>query len=75
MISSMSKQTTSSLLLLLVILAVASAIATLLPIAASRNASMGYASWCPFAPVSTIILLLTAGVLWVIRQYIRTRLS
>ncbi|HUA85965.1 MAG TPA: hypothetical protein VMB85_19035 [Bryobacteraceae bacterium] len=71
----MSKQTTSGVLLLLVILLVASAIATVLPVGTSRDASLGYSSWCSFAPVSTVILLLTAGVLWVIRQYIRTRLS
>jgi hypothetical protein len=72
----MSKQTTSSVLLGLVILAIASAIATLLPIASSGNSTLGgYASWCPFAPVSTVVLLLAGGVLWVIRQYIRTRLD
>ena len=74
-IASMSKETTSSLLLFLTIIAAASAVATLLPIAPSRNPTIGYASWCPFAPVSTVILLLAAGVLWVIRQYIRTRLG
>jgi hypothetical protein len=71
----MSKQTTSSLLLLLVVIAAGAAAATLLPFGPARNPELGYASWCTFAPVSTVILLLAAGVLWVIRQYIRTRLS
>jgi hypothetical protein len=70
-----SKNATVRALLVLVILLIASAIATLLPIAPSRNPDLGYASWCPFAPVSTAILLVTAGVLWVIRQYVLTRLD
>lgn len=70
----MSKQTTSGVLLLLVVVLAGSAVATLLPIAPSNNVTLGYSSWCPFAPASTVILLLAAGVLWVIRQYVRTRL-
>jgi len=71
----MSKKTTSSLLLWVVILAVAAAVATLLPVTTVHNPALGYATWCSFAPISTVILLLTAGVVWVIRQYIRTRLN
>ena len=71
----MSKQTASSLLLVVSILATAAGLATLLPIAPSRNPELGYASWCPFAPISTLVLLLAAGVSWVIRQYVRTRLN
>jgi hypothetical protein len=76
MIASMSKQTASALLLVLAILGVAAAIATLLPLAPAGNPTLwGYSSWCPFAPVSTVVLLLAGGVLWVIRQYVRTRLD
>ncbi|GEM_PF-2272512 len=75
MIWAMAKQTVSSLLLVLAAAAAVSAAATLLPFGPARNPDLGYASWCTFAPASTVILLLAAGVLWVIRQYIRTRLS
>jgi hypothetical protein len=72
----MAKQTASSALLVLVIFLTGGAVATLLPIAPSPNPTLaGYSSWCPFAPWSTLMLLLVGGVLWVIRQYIRTRLS
>ena len=71
----MSKKQISTALLVIVIAAVVAAVATLLPIAPSRNPDLGYSSWCPIAPISTALLLVTAGVLWVIRQYVRTRLG
>lgn len=72
----MSKHSLSTLLLIIAILGVASAVATLLPVTSLANPTLGgYNSWCPFAPVSTILLLIIAGLAWVVRQYIRTRLS
>lgn len=48
---------------------------TLLPIAAPKANDLGYVSACPFAPWSTLVLLLLAGILWVLRQYFLTRPS
>jgi hypothetical protein len=44
-----------------------------LPFSASKTNDLGYFSACPFAPWSTLALLLAAGVLWAIRQYLLTR--
>ena len=47
---------------------------TLLPLPpASRANDFGYLSACPLAPWSTAALLIAAGVLWSIRQYLLTR--
>ncbi len=46
---------------------------TLLPFSAPKANDLGYISACPFAPWSTLALLLGAGVLWVLRQYFLTR--
>ena len=49
------------------------AVWTMLPAAASRSNDLGYYSKCPFAPWSTLSLLLPAGLAWVVRQYLLTR--
>jgi len=47
---------------------------TLLPLPpAARPNDFGYASACPFAPWSTLALLVVAGVAWAVRQYLLTR--
>ena len=46
---------------------------TLLPFTAPRQNDLGYTSMCPFAPWSTLALLVVAGVIWAIRQYLVTR--
>jgi hypothetical protein len=66
------KSKTSGLLGLALIL-VALAIWTALPLPASKTNDLGYFSACPFAPWSTLALLLVAGVLMAIRQYLLTR--
>jgi hypothetical protein len=49
------------------------AILTLLPFSAPRANDLGYVSMCPFAPWSTLALLVVAGLIWAIRQYLITR--
>jgi hypothetical protein len=65
--------TRTTALLSLALIAVALAIWTALPLSASKTNDLGYFSACPFAPWSTLALLLVAGVLWAIRQYVLTR--
>ena len=69
----MSKDIRNSLLLALVIVLAGSAAFTLLPFSAPKANDLGYVSACPFAPWSTLVLLLAAGVVWAIRQYLMTR--
>jgi hypothetical protein len=66
----MSRQTQSSLLLAVTILLVALAAATLVPFSSSMKSDLGYYALCPFAPWSTLALLLLAGMSWVVRRYI-----
>ncbi len=70
----MSKQNVAAVLLVLVIVAGGAALATLLPMGAKIN-DIGYNSLCPFAPWSTLLLAALAGVIWVIRQYVLTRVK
>ncbi len=60
-------------LLVVMLIPIALAIWTLMPGSASKVNDLGYVSACPFAPWSTLSLLLLAGVIWVIRQYFITR--
>jgi hypothetical protein len=63
----------NTILLGLIVLFVGLAVLTLLPFTAPRANDLGYMSMCPFAPWSTLSLLLVAGVIWAIRQYLVTR--
>jgi FtsH-binding integral membrane protein len=67
------QRTSNTMLLGLVVLFVGLAVLTLLPFTAPRANDLGYMSMCPFAPWSTLSLLLVAGVIWAIRQYLITR--
>ena len=69
----MSKDIRNSMLLALVVILAGSAVWTMLPFAAPKANDLGYVSTCPFAPWSTLTLLLVAGVIWAIRQYLMTR--
>jgi hypothetical protein len=62
-------------LLILALAAVAAGLGTLIPANAKIVNDLGYKSMCPFAPWSTLILLAAGGVLWVVRQYILTRVE
>lgn len=69
----MSEKTRNGTLLALIWILAGLAIVTLLPFAASRTNDLGYFSVCSFAPWSAFALLLAAGVIWAIRQYLLTR--
>ena len=66
----MSRKPLSSLIFAAVILLVVLAAATLLPYPNRMISDLGYYTLCPFAPWSTLTLLLLAGLGWVVRQYI-----
>ena len=70
----MKQQKPSSTILLgLAVLFVGLAVLTVLPFSAPKENDLGYVSMCPFAPWSTLALLVVAGVIWAIRQYLVTR--
>ena len=50
----------------------AAALWTLLPADSPRMNDLGYLSACPFAPWSTLLLILLAAGLYVLRQYFLT---
>jgi hypothetical protein len=66
----MSRQNLSSLLQSVSFLLVAGAVVTLLPHDSLQISDLGYHTYCPFAPWSTITLLVLAGLAWVIRSHI-----
>ena len=69
----MPKKLIGAVLLLLTIAAAGAAVATLIPASAPHKNDLGYFSLCPFAPWSTLMLLLVAGVIWMVRGYLLTR--
>lgn len=69
----MAKKIITTAMLITAAALIALAVATLLPIGTAKPNDMGYVSYCPFAPWSTLMLLLGAGILWVVRNYILTR--
>lgn len=48
------------------------AIATVLPHDAPVVSDLGYQSWCPFAPYSTLALLFGAGLCQSLRKHLKT---
>ena len=69
----MSKDMRNSLLQALALILAGLAIFTLVPYSGTKPNDLGYMSACPFAPWSTLALLLAAGVVWAVRQYLATR--
>jgi hypothetical protein len=60
----------------LVYLFAALALWTMLPLPpAARINDLGYHSACPFAPWSSLAMLLVAGLAWAVRQYLITRVD
>ena len=67
----MSRQTLSTLLFTAAIVLAVLAAATILPGSPRYVLSdLGYHTFCPFAPWSTLALLGLAGTAWVVRNYI-----
>ncbi|HEV2688147.1 MAG TPA: hypothetical protein VGV35_06325 [Bryobacteraceae bacterium] len=69
----MSDKTRNTVLLVLMVILVGLAVWTLLPSSAAKANDLGYYSMCPFAPWSSLALLMAAGAVWAIRQYFLTR--
>jgi hypothetical protein len=69
----MSRQALSSLLLASAILLAVLAAVTLLPSSSLMISDLGYYTFCPFAPWSTLTLLFLAGMAWVIRRHINAQ--
>jgi hypothetical protein len=69
----MSRQTLTALLLASTILFLVLAAATLVPSSAPVISDLGYATFCPFAPWSTLALLFFAGLGWVIRSHVKSQ--
>jgi hypothetical protein len=66
----MSRQALTSLLLASAILLAVLAAVTLLPSSSLMISDLGYYTFCPFAPWSTLTLLFLAGMAWVVRRHI-----
>ena len=66
----MSRDTLSYLLLIAVMLSLAAAAATLVPVNGKVVSDLGYYTLCPFAPYSTLTLLVIAGLAWIVRGYV-----
>ncbi len=69
----MSKDIRNSMLLALVLICVGLAVWTLMPSSGPKANDLGYVSACPFAPWSSLSLLVVAGAIWAVRKYLMTR--
>jgi hypothetical protein len=68
----MSRHALISILLACAILSVILALVTLIPSSAPKVSDLGYSTFCPFAPWSTLTLLFLAGLSWVVRQHVKS---
>ena len=66
----MSRPTLSFLFLASAIVFLVLAVTTLLPFSGSTISDLGYYTWCPFAPWSSLMLLFAAGVSWALRRHV-----
>lgn len=71
----MPRYTLSSVLLACALLLVVLAAVTLIPSSSLTISDLGYRTICPFAPWSTLTLLVLAGLSWVVRGHIKTRIE
>jgi hypothetical protein len=69
----MSPRSRNLTLLVLAYVFVGGAILTLLPVQARIKNDLGYFSLCTFAPWSTLLLLMVAGLFGAIRTYMISR--
>jgi hypothetical protein len=68
----MSRHSLSSILLACAIISAILAAVTLIPSSAPKVSDLGYSTFCPFAPWSTLTLLFLAGLCWVVRQHVKS---
>jgi hypothetical protein len=66
----MSRQTPSLVLLIIAVVFLALGAVTLLPFSSSAVSDLGYHALCPFAPWSTLLLLLLGGISLALRRHI-----
>jgi hypothetical protein len=71
----MSRHTLSILLFAGVVVLAVLAAATLVPSSSLMISDLGYRTLCPFAPYSTITLLLLAGLGWAVRRHINAQVG
>lgn len=70
----MSRKTLSLLLLVISSVLLVLSAATLVPHSSSATVSdLGYYTFCPFAPWSTLALLFFAWLAWVLRSHIKSQ--
>jgi len=69
----MSRQTLTKILLAGTILLSVLAVLTLLPHSAATISDLGYYTFCPFAPWSTLTLLFLAWLCSVLRRHIKSQ--
>ena len=69
----MSRQTLTNALLAVSILFLVLALVTLLPHSAPTLSDLGYYTFCPFAPWSTLTLLFLGWLCWVLRRHIKSQ--
>lgn len=67
----MSRQTLGTILLVLAITMFVLAAATLMPSSAPKVSDLGYSTFCPFAPYSTLTLLFFGWLAWAVRRYVQ----
>jgi len=60
----------SLLLLVIAVVFLALAVATLVPFSSSAISDLGYHALCPFAPWSTLVLLLGGGISLALRRHL-----
>lgn len=66
----MPRQTLSTILLVISIALFVLAAATLMPSSAPKLSDLGYSTFCPFAPYSTLALMFFGWLGWIVRRHI-----
>jgi hypothetical protein len=69
----MSRSTVARTILVVSSLLAVLGLATLVPHQSKMVSDLGYDTFCPFAPWSTLTLLGLAALGWVVRQYINAQ--
>lgn len=69
----MSRHTLSLLLLVVIVALAVLAAATLVPSSSLMVSDLGYRTFCPFAPYSTLALLFLAALGWAVRRHINAQ--